>query len=389
MLAAALALCTGCKGASGEASDADHGLWSGEPAATLSGEDGDRPFGWAVASAGDMDGDGYADVAVGAQGAVYVYWGGPSDFGSEYTRFPCECQSYGPWLHSAGDVNGDGFDDLVIGTYVHSEVYLWAGGPDRDSTATLSLSGDWPWYGFASGGVGDVNGDGFADVAIAVGNMDISPAVDLHFGSADGMSQTPSEGVFSGAISPEIARAGDLNGDQFDDAYIGGFVYPGSASGLSDDSAFAVDGGGDADGAGDLNGDGYDDLVVENFVWYGSADGVAQEPDFELVGSDGRADGNWVGGAGDLDGDGFDDIVSSGSAEDGSWRVYIFTGSAAGVVGSEAAILAEDEPEMNGDPVVAGAGDVNGDGMDDIVVGAPYVADGAGRAWLYLGGSRL
>jgi hypothetical protein len=152
-----------------------------------------------------------------------------------------------------------------------------------------------------------------------------------------------------------------------------------------------------------VNGDGYDDIIVGSprggfggdqtvYVYYGSAAGPSVNPDWTVThdGDVGDDFGNSVATAGDVNGDGFDDVIIGDAGihfQDGA--AYVYYGSAAGLSASPD-WTAYGRPEGCGDPEfgqsVASAGDVNGDGFGDVVVGAPNHCEGeGGAANVYLG----
>jgi hypothetical protein len=139
-------------------------------------------LGQSVASAGDVNGDGYADIILGAygypggvnQGRAYVYYGGPNPDSSPdlvFTGRPTD-NCLGQVVASAGDVNGDGFSDLLVGAPGNSSwagrAYIFYGGPQADDTPDVVLSGEAPYdaFGVSVSTAGDVNGDGYDDVII-------------------------------------------------------------------------------------------------------------------------------------------------------------------------------------------------------------------------------
>src|SRR6185437_2956490 len=160
---------------------------------------------------------------------------------------------YGDVVASAGDINGDGYADLVFGTLLGRHAFVAYGGPSGISMPSLVLSDPFPpnepdsfsLYGGALACAGDVNGDGFADLLVgAAGNgNDYSMAGDvfLYSGGAGGLSTTPMRLVpaqaASGGLGTWVAPGGDVNGDGFADILVnngeGSYLYLGGANGPS------------------------------------------------------------------------------------------------------------------------------------------------------------
>jgi hypothetical protein len=307
------------------------------------------------------------------------------------------------------------------------------------------------FFGGAVAGAGDVNGDGYADVIVGAEEYDAGSlnegAAFVFLGSATGVADgnpgtaaTQLESNQSGALfGTSVAAAGDVNGDGYADVIVGAqaydngqadegaaFVFLGSASGIADsnpasadvaqleaDQATAVFGGAVA-GAGDVNGDGYADVIVGSeeynapslnegaaFVFLGSASGIADgnpaSAGVAQLESDqtGALLGTSVAGAGDVNGDGYADVIVGAEAYDAGHvdegAAFVFLGGAVGVGdGTPATASAQIESDQAGALLahVAGAGDVNGDGFADVIVGAEeYDAGqtGEGAAFVFLG----
>lgn len=385
------------------------------------GADSYDEIGSAVSSAGDINGDGIGDIIVGGHqfsygragaGASYVIFGNADGFpaaielasldgndGFVINGIDPEHET-GRSVSSAGDFNGDGIDDLLIGTYrvnengpEEPEVYVVFGSAEGfDASVELSaLDGNGGfaitldgtenstlWYnhlGFSLSSAGDINGDGLDDIIIGAPGGD--PA--KRYGAGQSYVIFGSENSFASRIDVT-----SLDGSN-------GFVINGIESG--DVSGYSVA------GAGDVNGDGIDDLLIgtkdqsdeyvggECYIVFGSTEGFGAN--FELSALDGSngfvlvatetfaQDGLSVSGAGDVNGDGLADFIIGASFES---RSYVVFGNENGF---PARIALDSLDGSNGFIIngvelidyvgwsVSGGGDVNGDGYDDVIVSSP------------------
>ena len=373
---------------------------------------------------------------------------------------------------AAGDYNGDGFIDVLVGSYTYTNVevqegasYIFFGTPTGISTKP-----GWIWEsnvesqhsGRTVANVGDLNGDGIDDIVISGPSTPNGPvaAIFLFYGSPQGPRRTPDWEHFShlhnDRFGRSVDRAGDVNGDGYDDMIIGGYywdgpevdegsvwVIHGSAKGIpqptecsqchgggamwraESNQAGASMGWGSA-GAGDVNGDGYDDVIVgapgfsvahetptgrkmetvgAAFVYLGSANGLSQTPQAILPSPDtGSRFGRTVSSAGDVNGDGYSDVIVGARRYDRDSRqlkegaALVYHGSPSGILPEPAWVAVGTEPQGLFGHAVSRAGDINGDGYSDVVVGEQLAfseetdisspaetANRSGRVHVYLG----
>jgi hypothetical protein len=484
----------------------DLGALSPAEGFTIFGADSTDQSGWSVSDAGDVNGDGFDDILIGAfngdglgnakanAGESYVIFGKAGGFYDIDLGALSPADGFiiggadlgdgsGNSVSSAGDINGDGFDDIIIGASNSSgagnlesgagESYVIfgkAGGFTDIDLGALDPADGFALYGaeiddesgFAVSSAGDINGDGFDDLIVGAYVADGAAGADtgesyVIFGGSGGFSD-----VDLGAIAPasgftitgggagdqagwSVASAGDVNGDGFDDIIVGApradgvgdsestagesYVIYGKAGGFTDINVSALtpaDGftiygvdAGDRSGysvssAGDVNGDGYEDVIIgaigargvgnatfnsgEAYVVFGKAGGVG---DIDLgtlspadgfnIRGDGAGDtlGRSVSSAGDVNGDGFDDIIVGAWFADGTddgelnaGESYVIFGKADGFgpIDVNAMTPTEGFTILGGiladraGGSVSSAGDVNGDGFDDLIVGAPLAA---------------
>jgi len=408
-------------------------------------------LGASAAGAGDVNGDGYDDVVVGAsyydngkedEGRVFLYLGSAGGLATTaaWTAESNRVRAYfGHSASSAGDVNGDGFSDVIIGAYGYTNVeagegrayvyHGYAGGLRSNPGWAAEPNQAGAEFGFSVSTAGDVNGDGFSDVIVGArlydgGSVDEGRAF-VYLGSAGGLSTTPAWTAGSGQagarFGDSVSTAGDVNGDRYSDVIVGSplfddgerdegraWVYLGSAAGLSQNADWTAESnqesallGSAVSAAGDVNGDAYGDVVVgaerytggeqdegAAFVYLGSAAGLETGFAWSAEANQSFSAFGGVVSHADVNGDGFADVLVGAPTYGGdNGRAYAYHGSAAGPAAT-AAWSVESENSVSYLAVsLASAGDVNGDGYDDVIVGEIGYGNFKGRALVYHGSS--
>lgn len=360
--------------------------------------------GYSVGGGGDINGDGYADIIIGAPedsdaanspGHAYVVFGQASGFSSAVELSALDGTDgfvingegnedrAGYSVSIVGDMNGDDISDMVIGAWKEDAAYVVYGSSDAWSSSfnLSSLDGTNGFKFTGAGGsdtggfvqdVGDVNGDGYADIIVS------------------GASPNEAYVIFGGTSISDPLASTSLDGTN--GFKITGMDFDKDAKGVS--------------GAGDIDGDGYDDLVIGShkdaandgltFVIYGKSDWSSTSTfnvdtdmsgnGFTLTGSyagiDGRS-GYAVSAAGDFNGDGYADfLVGAHDAGTGSaGETYLIYGDARGNLG-DLNLNSTDLNDADGFIIsglsgadksgisVSSAGDFNGDGYADLLIGA-------------------
>ena len=386
---------------------------------TLTGPSAISYFGYAVASAGDVNNDGFEDVIVGAYGASvrrgrsYVYHGSAAGLSSTATTTLSGTSSVyfcGGNVAGGGDVNNDGYDDVAVAcTYSAGIVQVFHGsatGVSTTATTTLTSSSAIR-FGYGLALVPSIDGDAYDDVLVgAPARSGYRGRVSVYRGSASGVSSTETLNLDGASSNSEfgqaVSTAGDVDADGYNDVVIGapgagssagrGSVYYGSASGLSSSDVTDLSGAGterrgtDVAGGRDIDGDGYDDVVLGTrvssggsaYVYEGAATGIGTTASTSV--SDSTA--SYFGAAvamGDFNDDGYGDLAAGAY---GSVSAFVYPGSATGLSGSPDSTLSESGGVFGNDVAAA---DVNGDGISDLVVGDYDDASGFGQAYVYHG----
>ena len=259
--------------------------------------------GYAIADAGDVNGDGVSDIVTGApgdgteEGRAYLYSGATGELIHRFTGF-ANGDSFGAAVSSAGDVNHDGRADLLIGApgtgvvgSAPGHAYVYSG-RTLHRMETVSAGGSGDSFGSATDWTADVNGDGVPDEIVGAkdaGPVPAQPGAAYVFSGRTGkrlyrIDPPATAGEFGSFF---VAGVGDTNGDRIPDVYVAD--YNDSANGTASGRAAVYSGndghqlqawlGRDGDGlgpgreAGDVNGDGRIDLIVGSYT---SSDGASQ-----------------------------------------------------------------------------------------------------------------
>ena len=451
--------------------------------------------GFSVSTAGDVNGDGYTDIIIGdyghnnTVGCSYVVFGGSNIDSQDLlplanlngtNGFKLDGEAThdysGLSVNTAGDINGDGYADIIIGAYGYNNSvgvgrsYVIFGGRNVGSQGLLPLASLNGTNGFKLDGeprsasgysvstAGDMNGDGYADIIIGAygynndvgrsyvifGGSKVGSQGLLPLASLNGPNGFKLDGEASGLSGSSVSTAGDMNGDGYTDVIIGAKGYNGNVgrsyvifggskvgsqgllplASLNGTNGFKLDGeassglsGSSVSTAGDINGDGYTDVIIgangynnnvgRSYVIFGGSKVGSQGllPLASLNGINGfklddeainDVSGHSVSTTGDINGDGYADIIIGVNGHNkGVGRSYVVFGGRnvgnqgllplASLNGSNGFKLDGEASSQSGSSVST-AGDINGDSYADILIGAPGY-DIAGRSYAILGSS--
>lgn len=443
-------------------------------------------FGYSVSTAGDVNSDGYSDVIVGAPsyfcsgtsysgsyGAAFIFWGGPTGIspypqqqflGSSRMKSTSQATDgrLGQSVACCGDMNNDGASDCIVGSpyYTHDQtgegaIYVFYGnnltGLDLTNYfqyESNNISSQFCKLGFSVASAGDVNGDGYSDIIAGArhyytSSTGTSGAVYVFNGSATKLSNTSTYSAFingpnfrnDGRYGQAISSAGDVNGDGFSEIAFTSFdinsyakgrvqIYNGSSAGInfsvpsltinspnitSSSSVPINTFGSSISCAGDINNDGHADLIVAApfkttnssynddagiYVYLGSSSGYQLTQIFSSGQSNSQNNGpelnQWCSSAGDVNGDGTSDLIvgfrafDNGQIDEGIVRVITVINDNLSPDPNWSLTTSNDQ---ECEEIIRFAGDVNGDGINDAIFLTPIASSGLNHSYakLYYG----
>ncbi|MDQ3019082.1 MAG: integrin alpha [Bacteroidota bacterium] len=400
----------------------------------LTGQAVDNYFGTSVSTSGDINRDGYSDVIAGASGyntstgRAYIFYGGALMNNAADVIFTGEttATAFGYSVSEAGDINGDSYDDIIVGAYTHTSFtgksYIYFGGAPMNNGADVILNGESTFnrFGASVSTAGDINGDSYPDVIVGAWGYNSSIGRVYAFTNTMTGEDIP-DVIATGEAANDnfggsVSGAGDVNGDGYGDVIVGAYkynsltgrayIYYGGPStdnypdviitGETTNNNFGVS----VSGAGDVNGDGYDDVIAGAYE-YNSATGRAyiyyggpamnNVADVTMTGETTNNNfGIAVSGAGDVNADGYSDVIVGADLYGASTgRAYVYYGGAIMNNVADVTMTGEAPDNTFGKMSVSGAGDVNGDGYSEVIVGASGYSTLKGRAYLFYGGAAM
>lgn len=391
-----------------------------------SGTPGDN-YGFVAESIGDLNGDGASEIIVGATndasggtlaGKAYVYSGADGALIHTLSGGPFERMGHG--VAGVGDTNLDGYPDYAVtgpGTFggpgAQPGRLVVVSGADHSILIDIDGPGDRSFFGYDVGAAGDVNGDGAGDVIVGA-PLDSTSAFfagRVHVISGiDGSTLWTADGVRAQAFQGTgVSGVDDQNGDGVPDQAVGAIGDGNFATG----QAYVLDG---VDGsilrtlkskqqtgfafgdffvqdAGDVDNDGIHDIYVGDYADTDAGPGAGRAyvffggtDDRRIFDSEGPGNGFGIGrGAGDVDDDSHDDLViaayTSSAGAPGAGKMYVYSGRNGKLVRTMTGTVANEQ--MGFDALAVG--DVNGDGLIDFLITGVNTQTGTGRGHVIAG----
>lgn len=328
-------------------------MMSGSMSSPLTGTSTASGFGSVVASAGDFNGDGFAEALVGAPtgamgGWVTLFRGGASGLATGYSSGLSSATGMGTSVSTAGDIDHDGYADVVVGspTDLTNRGVVWIAFGDPSSSFAprprLSINGPDTAGNFgavvASGG--DINCDGHPDLVVSAPNA-VGGEGRVYVFYGDGTSFATTAGtvltgsVADGHFGASLAIIGDVNADGCMDIAVG--RRPGTMG-----------------------------TPANVFVFLGGSAGLVSPPARTLSEPSSGAQYGYALGSGDVNADGYNDLYVGAP---GLASVYVYAGGATGIPTTNAFAVVAGPPTFGS--ALATAANVNGDSFDDLISGAP------------------
>jgi|GEM_PF-3351369 len=381
-------------------------------------------IGRSTAIVGDINGDNFVDLAIAAEmaadtatgaipGKVYIFLGreGAPLSLLELPDIILQGEEHQDWFGytiSGGDFNGDDYSDIIVISQgwwranYPGKLYLYLGSETIDDIPDLTFSpqtNERFWNQGPTTFVGDINGDGYDDIASPISSGGAGHVL-LFYGGSD-PDLVPDDTLIMGVgYRPRVGYGGDINGDGIDDLlvgdrytaddsgkvhiFLGGDPFPNTPDTVITGNYNRHWFGRNLAILGDINADGFDDFGIAGalegasslygcHVYYGSEDGIYEE--VALLYDASQDDyGNALLGAGDINFDGYDDFIVGAPGMIGGWdptpgHVHIYYGDSLPPDTTDVFLVGEAANDQYGYAIAAG-GDLNNDGYDDVAIGA-------------------